>query len=107
MALSQPCHESAGRSCVESQAGRQLHQQAAEFFTEAIDLREDGLKKAFAVPQAVFVGEGFGQLDRKAEMRGHAGGPSCISGRLVRAVKRGVDLYRVKARCIALQVAAL
>ena len=63
MALAQPGQKASGRGRVESQAGRQLHQQATEFFTEAAGLREKGVQQVFAAPEAMFVGEGFGQLD--------------------------------------------
>jgi hypothetical protein len=55
---------------IKRQAGRQLHEQAAELAAQAGDLRQEAVQQAFAIAQALFVGDGFGQFGGKRKSAG-------------------------------------
>jgi len=107
MALAQFAQKIIHGDRIKRQAGRQLHQQAAQLAAQAVGLRQEGIEQRRAVPQPLLVRDGFGQLDRKAEVVRNACGPARIGRALVRAIERGIDFGGVQPRRIALKVRAV
>ena len=76
---------------IEGQAGRQLHQQATEFFTQAGGLRQKLVEQPGVTGQALLVCDGPGQLDRKTEIVRDAG--RFLAKLAVRAYSTGAGSY--------------
>ncbi|MDQ0032744.1 hypothetical protein J2W30_000485 [Variovorax boronicumulans] len=97
----------ANHGSIESEARRQLHDQAPEPVAQPHDLRQKFIEGRHRAGQPLLVRDGLRQLDREAKSAGCARGPALVGLALVRPIERGIDLHRIEALRIALEVRAL
>src|SRR5688572_355548 len=86
------------------QARRQLHQQAAELFSQAGNFVQESLQQLARTFQPLLVRDGLGDLHAEPETPRHARRPVLIRAAAMGPVERRVDLHRGKASGVALQV---
>ena len=93
-----------GYAFVEGKLGRELDEEGAELFAEAVDLVEEGLQQCAGIDELGLMRDRLGNFYGELEVRWCCGGPALPSFEHVRAVKAGVDFDAVEALGIADQV---
>ena len=96
--------ELVGDAFVKGELGRELDEERAELFAEAVDLVEEGLQECAGVDELGLMGDGLGNLYGELEVRWCRGSPALPGFEHVRAVKAGVDFDAAEALSVADEV---
>ena len=83
---------------------RKLQDHWSEFWTENVHGLEEFFKFRIAVHQNFFMSDALGNLDRKYEALGSAGGPIANGARSWAGIERRIDFDGMKVICVEAQV---
>ena len=96
--------ELVGYAFVEGELGRELDEERAELFAEAVDLVEEGLQQCAGIDELGLMRDRLGNFYGELEIRWRGGGPALPGFKHVRTMEAGVDFDAVKALGVADEV---